>query len=67
MSRYYSHIIESVQLIPYTNEEQLALSSGHQEMRQDNAYRGRFFIKNGLKWMFNIKSLNILSKKYRRL
>ncbi|VEI57497.1 Uncharacterised protein [Pasteurella multocida] len=41
----------------YTESECLALSLGYVEVASINAYRGRYFIKNGKKWIHNIEAL----------
>ncbi|MGC7559420.1 hypothetical protein [Pasteurella sp. PK-2025] len=41
----------------YNQSETLALSLGYTEVADINAFRGRYFIKNGKKWIHNIEAL----------
>ncbi len=41
----------------YTSSERLALENGYEEIDDSNAYNGRYFIKNNLKWIHNIVAL----------
>ncbi len=53
--------------IPYDESEILAISLGFQEIIDDKAYKGRYFIKDGKKWIHNIEALrNFLGKSYYR-
>ncbi|MCW9710122.1 hypothetical protein L5B71_04395 [Avibacterium sp. 21-586] len=42
---------------PYTDSEVQAIIAGYTEYASDLAYRGRFFVKNGLKWIHNLEAL----------
>ncbi|BFU59581.1 MULTISPECIES: hypothetical protein [Rodentibacter] len=42
---------------PYTQSELLALSLGFVEIQDPKAYRGRYFLKAGKKWIHNIEAL----------
>lgn len=42
---------------PYNRSEQKAIRNGFKEVADDKAYNGRYFIKDGLKWIHNISSL----------
>ena len=51
----------------YTESELLALQLGFVEAQDEKAYRGRYFIKNGKKWIHNIGKLRaVLSEIYGR-
>lgn len=41
----------------YTESERLALALGYREVADDNAFRGRYFIKDGKKWIHNLEAL----------
>lgn len=41
----------------YNYSEQLAYDSGFKEVKDNSAYNGRYFIKNGMKWIHNIVAL----------
>lgn len=41
----------------YNASEQLAYNSGFRAVSDGNAYNGRYFIKDGLKWIHNIGAL----------
>lgn len=41
----------------YNYSEQLAYDSGFRAVKDVSAYNGRYFIKNGKKWIHNIKAL----------
>ncbi|AIL32908.1 hypothetical protein [Basilea psittacipulmonis] len=48
-----------------TESEKLAIKLGYEMVEDEKAYRGRYFIKNGLKWIHNIGALRVqLSKMY---
>lgn len=42
---------------PYNSSEKEALSKGFEEVEDDEAYNGRYFIKDGLIWIHNIEAL----------
>lgn len=51
----------------YSDSELLALHLGYVEVAHASAYRGRYFFKNGKKWIHNIKALTKrLSETYGR-
>lgn len=53
--------------IPYTINELEAINSGYVEIYDSRAYRGRYFIKNGKKWIHNLEALrHELNKIYSR-
>ena len=41
----------------YTNSEKLALSKGFEEVLDENAFNGRYFIKDGKIWIHDIDAL----------
>ncbi len=41
----------------YTQSEILALQLGYREVQDPQAYRGRYFIQNGKKWIHNLEAL----------
>jgi len=45
------------QHINYNRSEQLALNNGFEEVSDEKAYNGRYFIKDGRKWIHNISGL----------
>lgn len=52
---------------PYTASELKAISLGYVEEQDDRAYNGRYFIKDGKKWIHNIGALrNTLIQNYIR-
>ncbi|WP_044469485.1 hypothetical protein [Mannheimia massilioguelmaensis] len=53
--------------IPYNLSEIEALIAGYVEVADDRAYNGRYFIKNGKKWIHNLVALrNKLNNEYGR-
>ena len=49
----------------YTESELLALSLGFVEVPDEKAFRGRYFIKNGKKWIHNLGKLRaVLTNNY---
>ncbi|MCW9715195.1 MULTISPECIES: hypothetical protein [Avibacterium] len=42
---------------PYTDSEVQAIIAGYTECADARAYNGRYFIKNGLKWIHNLEAL----------
>ena len=43
----------------YTQRELKALQCGFKEVPDPDAYNGKYFLKNGLKWIHNIVALKI--------
>ena len=43
--------------INLNKSEKLALKNGFKSVDDSKSYNGRYFIKNGLKWIHNIKAL----------
>lgn len=41
----------------FTRSEQKALQNGFEVIYDENAYNGRYFVKNGKKWIHNIDAL----------
>ena len=53
--------------IPYNQSEINALIAGFVEVADERAYNGRYFIKNGKKWIHNLGKLrNKLNNEYGR-
>lgn len=48
---------QTPQKINYNRSEQLALKYGFEVIIDANAYNGRYFIKDGKKWIHNIGAL----------
>lgn len=48
----------------YTRSENVAISQGYKEVEDASAYNGRYFIKNGLKWIHNISALKKMLRIY---
>lgn len=42
---------------PFNGSEKLALKYGFQPVYKEDAYNGRYFVKNGKKWIHKIESL----------
>lgn len=49
--------IKSKSSKPYNSSEKEALLKGFEEVEDDEAYNGRYFIKDGLIWIHNIEAL----------
>lgn len=45
------------QELKFNRSEYLALKNGFQVVLDENAYNGRYFIKDGKKWIHNISAL----------
>ena len=43
--------------IDFNRSEKLAIKNGFKAVDDSKSYNGRYFIKNGLKWIHNIKAL----------
>ena len=43
--------------IPYTQSEINAMAAGFAEVQDERAYNGRYFVKNGKKWIHNLEAL----------
>ena len=41
----------------YNRSEKKALANGFEEVQDENAYNGRYFVKNHLLWIHNISAL----------
>jgi hypothetical protein len=41
----------------YSKNIELAMSLGLQEVSDENAYNGKFYVKNGIIWIHNIEAL----------
>lgn len=41
----------------YTESEMNAIAAGFVEVRDERAYNGRYFMKNGKKWIHNLEAL----------
>lgn len=62
-----SSLYQTYNVIPYNDSELKTLSLDYAEIADDCAYRARYFIKNGKKWIHNIEALrNRLIKEYDR-
>ena len=46
-----------VSTVNYNRSEKKALANGFEEVADDNAYNGRYFVKDGLLWIHNISAL----------
>ncbi|MGV6989745.1 hypothetical protein ACWA5Z_12805 [Testudinibacter sp. P80/BLE/0925] len=52
---------------PYTDSEIKAIALGYTEIQDERAFNGRYFIKDGKKWIHNIEALRRkLNKDYVR-
>ena len=51
-------------LKPYNASENEAISKGYEEVEDNEAFNGRYFIKDGLIWIHNIEALKLKLKIY---
>ena len=52
-----SHLIPNIKNPVFNRSEQLALKNGFEVVYDNDAYNGRYFIKDGKKWIHNIEAL----------
>lgn len=56
-NRTYKHFQSDSSEKKFNRSELLALKCGFKTVEDENAYNGRYFIKDGLKWIHNLKAL----------
>lgn len=42
----------------YEKSVELALAKGFEEIQDENAYKGAYFVRNGLTWIHNIDGIS---------
>ncbi|MCT7433708.1 hypothetical protein N5T66_10450 [Aliarcobacter cryaerophilus] len=52
-----SHLLSNIKNPVFNRSEQLALKNGFEVVYDNDAYNGRYFIKDGKKWIHNIDAL----------
>lgn len=52
-----SHLIPNIKNPVFNRSEQLAVKNGFEVVYDKDAYNGRYFIKDGKKWIHNIDAL----------
>lgn len=52
-----SQFLQNIKNSDFNRSEQLALKNGFEVVYDNDAYNGRYFIKDGKKWIHNIDAL----------
>lgn len=52
-----SKLLQNIKNLDFNRSEQLAVKNGFEVVYDKDAYNGRYFIKDGKKWIHNIDAL----------